>query len=382
MSLLRTTIALVLVSATATPIPALADEADWYLGFGAGRSQSKLNDQKIAEDLTAAGFAPNAVYRHDHGDAYKGFAGFRLSPHFGLEGSYFDLGKFTFTAPTDPAGSVSAAIRVRGFAVDALASLPITDKFFGFAKVGVTEAQTRDTFDATLPNSISISNPSHWHANPKVGAGLQYLFTPHFAIRGEWERYRISDALHDHGNVDAWFLNLVFPMGHADAAMPVAVRKEPTLESPPPPMAAAVSTPPPAPIPPPAPPAPRRVRFNADALFGFNSDAIRPEGMRELDKFVGDLRLTTFAQVHVLGYSDKIGSSAYNLRLSQRRSDAVKSYLVTNGSVSADKITSEGRGEADPVTKPGECGEKRSAASILCLQPDRRVEIEVAGTQQ
>ena len=382
MSLLRTTIAFVLVSAAAAPIPSLADESDWYLGVGAGRSQSKLNDQKIAEDLTAAGFAPAAVYRNDHGDAYKGFAGFRLSPHVGLEGSYFDLGKFTFTAPTDPAGSVSAAIRVRGFAVDAVASLPITDKFFGFAKVGVTDAQTRDAFDATLPNSISISNQSHWHVNPKVGAGLQYSFTPRFAIRGEWERYRISDALHDHGNVDAWFASLVFPMGHAEAAIPVAVRQEPTPASPPPAMTAAVPTPPPAPIPPPAPPAPRRVRFSADALFGFNSDVIRPEGMRELDKFVGDLRLTTFAQVHVLGYSDKIGSSAYNLRLSQRRADAVKSYLVTKGSLSADKITSEGRGESDPVTKSGECGEKRSPATILCLQPDRRVEIEVAGTQQ
>jgi OmpA-OmpF porin, OOP family len=124
------------------------------------------------------------------------------------------------------------------------------------------------------------------------------------------------------------------------------------------------------------------VSFSADALFAFDSAMIRPDGTRELDKFASELREITYDQIRVVGYTDRIGSDAYNLRLSQRRADAVKDFLVGTAGVDAAKITSEGRGKSDPVTKPGECGEKRSAATIACLQPDRRVEIEVSGTQR
>jgi len=283
-------------------------------------------------------------------------------------------------APTAPSGDVDGKLLVRGFGFDVIGKVPLGERVFAFAKLGASEAQTRDTFVATPGNALNIASASHWHKNPKAGAGLQIALTQHIALRGEWERYRIADSVSDHENVDAWFASLVFPLGHAAAAMPVVVHKELVVESPPPVVAAA--PPPPPPPPPPSPPPPRRVNFNADALFGFNSAAIRPEGMRELDKFVGELRGTTFERIHVIGYTDRIGSEAYNLRLSQQRADAVKGYLLSTGSVAADKISADGRGEADPVTKPGECGAKRSAATIACLQPDRRVEIEVAGTQR
>jgi OOP family OmpA-OmpF porin len=84
----------------------------------------------------------------------------------------------------------------------------------------------------------------------------------------------------------------------------------------------------------------------------------------------------------VTGYTDRIGSDAYNQRLSEQRADAVKAYLVQTGGIDATKILADGKGKANPVTKPGECGEKRSPATVACLQPDRRVEIEVAATAQ
>ena len=155
---------------------------------------------------------------------------------------------------------------------------------------------------------------------------------------------------------------------------------------PPPKMAEAVPPPPPPPPPPPTPPPtppppPRRVSFSADALFGFSSAEIRPTGMDALDKFASQLHGTQYNQIHVFGYSDRIGSDAYNLKLSQERADAVETYLVQKAGVDASKIEAEGRGKADPVTKPDECGGKRSPKTIACLQPDRRVEIEVRGTQ-
>ncbi len=84
------------------------------------------------------------------------------------------------------------------------------------------------------------------------------------------------------------------------------------------------------------------------------------------------------AMVTVTGHTDRIGSAAYNTRLSMRRAEAVKAHLVELG-IPAAKIVAAGKGETHPVTKPGECkGDKATKELIACLQPDRRVEIEVS----
>jgi len=101
-----------------------------------------------------------------------------------------------------------------------------------------------------------------------------------------------------------------------------------------------------------------------------------------LDQFAQDLQGTTYHHIHVVGYTDRIGSDAYNQRLSEQRAQAVKDYLVQTRGMDASKIIADGKGKANPITKPGECGEKRSPATIACLQPDRRVELEVAATAQ
>jgi OOP family OmpA-OmpF porin len=354
-----------------------ADDAEWYAGVGAGRSVSKLDYGRIAAELDAPGFTTTSIDTNTHRNTYKLFGGYQFGSNFALEGSYFDLGKSAFYAPTAPNGGVNGTLDVRGFALDAVAILPFTDRFGAFAKIGVTEAQTRDSFDGTGGDVIVDSSPSHWHVNGKVGAGLQYLVTPHFGVRAEWERYRINDAVRDHGNIDAVTVSLVFPFGAtpAPAPMPVAYVQPP----------APVVAPPPPPVvvaPPPAPVVPRHVTFDADALFAFNSSTIRPEGSVALDSFAGELHRTHYDQVHVTGYTDRIGSRAYNLRLSQQRADAVRDYLVNHGGIDAGKIDAEGKGMSDPVTAPGQCGKGRSAAVIACLQPDRRVDFEVAGTEK
>ena len=70
------------------------------------------------------------------------------------------------------------------------------------------------------------------------------------------------------------------------------------------------------------------------------------------------------------------------MKLSQRRADAVKTYLAESAGIPADKISANGKDGSDPVTKPGDCtGTKATKKLIACLQPDRRVEIEVSGTR-
>ncbi|NNM61550.1 MAG: OmpA family protein [Steroidobacteraceae bacterium] len=122
--------------------------------------------------------------------------------------------------------------------------------------------------------------------------------------------------------------------------------------------------------------------FSADSLFAFNRDTVKPAGKQALDEFAAKLKGSRFEEIVVTGYTDRLGSKAYNLRLSQRRADAVKAYLVETTGIPADKITTRGADGSDPVTTPGECkGTRRTAKLIACLQPDRRVEVEVDGTK-
>ena len=115
-----------------------------------------------------------------------------------------------------------------------------------------------------------------------------------------------------------------------------------------------------------------KVTFSADTLFNFDKATLKDEGRADLEVI-----LTT-------GYADRIGSDAYNLKLSQRRADAVKAYLVQKG-VDAALIKSEGKGEADPVVNcpnPSKAGQVKTFKELVqCLQPNRRAVVEVVGTR-
>ncbi len=128
--------------------------------------------------------------------------------------------------------------------------------------------------------------------------------------------------------------------------------------------------------------APRHVTFSGDALFAFDSAVIRPQGATDLDRFARELRDIHFNRVHVSGHMDRISTEAYNQGLPQRRADAVRQFLVDNAGVDAGKIVADGKGSNYPVTAPGQCGVTRSKSTIECLQPDRRVDIEVGGTDR
>jgi OOP family OmpA-OmpF porin len=123
-----------------------------------------------------------------------------------------------------------------------------------------------------------------------------------------------------------------------------------------------------------------KVSLDAGAWFAFNSHALRPEARAALDEFVGRLEGATLGVIRAVGHSDRLGSEAYNQILSEDRAEAVKAYLVGKG-VEPDRVHAEGRGAAQPVTRPGECAAGHGAKVIACLQPDRRVAIEVAGTR-
>lgn len=152
------------------------------------------------------------------------------------------------------------------------------------------------------------------------------------------------------------------------------------LPPPPPPAPAPAPAPvvqEPPPPPPPVAPAPPPARFekvtlSATELFEFNSATLRMPQPR-LDEIAAALTADpSITDVDVTGYADRLGSAKYNLKLSQRRANAVRDYLIGKG-IEAGRLKAVGKGEADPVVT---CTNKKRADLIKCLEPNRRVEVE------
>ena len=157
---------------------------------------------------------------------------------------------------------------------------------------------------------------------------------------------------------------------------------EPTPPPPPPPAPApapkqTLPVPPPAPTAKPAPPKPEKVTTASTVNFDFDRYVIRPDSRSKLDDLVGKLRSVNLEVVIAVGHADRLGSDAYNMKLSVRRADSVKAYLVSKG-IAASRVYTEGKGERQPVK---DCkGSGKTKALIACLEPNRRVETEAVGS--
>ena len=128
----------------------------------------------------------------------------------------------------------------------------------------------------------------------------------------------------------------------------------------------------PAPAPALAPPRFERYTLSSTELFAFDSAVLRMP-QPKLDE-TADLmnRNAQINNVTITGYTDRLGSDKYNLKLSQRRADSVKGYLTSKG-VGANRLNAVGKGESNPVVI---CKDKKRADLIKCLEPNRRVEVE------
>ena len=127
----------------------------------------------------------------------------------------------------------------------------------------------------------------------------------------------------------------------------------------------------PAPAPAPAAAVATKVTYAADAFFDFDKSVLKPEGKAKLDDLVSKIKGVNLEVIIAVGHTDSVGSDAYNQKLSMRRSESVKAYLVSKG-VEKNRVYTEGKGEKQPVadnkTKEGRA-------------KNRRVEIEVVGTR-
>lgn len=160
------------------------------------------------------------------------------------------------------------------------------------------------------------------------------------------------------------------------------VPKKTAVITPPAPAAAPATkpTPPAAPKQAPQKMLPQKINFSADALFDFDKADLRPAGKTMLDDLTRVLQGAAYEVILAIGHADRIGSAPYNQKLSVRRAETVKEYLVGKG-IAPNRVYAEGKGETQPLTKPADCRMQNRKALINCLQPNRRVGVEVSGTK-
>ena len=111
--------------------------------------------------------------------------------------------------------------------------------------------------------------------------------------------------------------------------------------------------------------------FAADAFFDFDKSVLKPEGKAKLKDLVAKIQNISLEVVIAVGHTDSVGTDAYNQKLSERRAEAVKAYLVSLG-VAKNRIYTEGKGESMPAA------DNKTAAGRA---KNRRVEVEVVGTK-
>ena len=156
----------------------------------------------------------------------------------------------------------------------------------------------------------------------------------------------------------------------ASAEAPAAAAAEPEPVPAPVPAAAAAPAPAPAPAAAAAPSA-EKVTFEADTFFDFDKFTLKPAGKAKLEDLVSKLTGTDIEVVVATGHTDSVGTEAYNQKLSMRRANAVKAFLVSKG-IPADRVFTEGKGESKPVAS-NKTSEGRAK--------NRRVDVEVVGNR-
>jgi OOP family OmpA-OmpF porin len=250
-------------------------------------------------------------------------------------------------------------------------------------------------------NNVAVSG-SNTSFMGNVGAGLQYFVTDNIALQADvrevWSKAEAgANAFNVRSSetVGNTYLNfgLIFAFGAppkpsmAEAAPEPAPMAEP-MEEPAPMMDEIAPEEEPA-LPPmmdeadqegPSPAAFEPITLQAEVLFGFDKDNLKEEGKQILnDQVVEKMKAHPEVElVLITGYTDRIGDDKYNQKLSERRAIQVKKYIASQG-IAESRLHSVGKGKADPIEL---CSGVRGKKLIDCLQPNRRVVVEIEVQRQ
>jgi OOP family OmpA-OmpF porin len=309
--------------------------------FGAGVGAAHFNGLNKIEGVT---------HGEENAAAANAFVGYNFTENFGTELGYLYSGR---------GNTNGTSYETQGGILSGIARLPVGGDFSLFAEGGAYWAHT----DGMDTSSTRVS--------PLAGLGLTYKINDALDLQARYRyMWDVADlntdsGINHKGNQSVGTLEVVY---HPFRSSYVAPAPAPIVEEAPAPAPQVVE---------------KNFALNSDVLFAFGKSTLKPEGVAALNTLyqqIVDVQPRDGSAV-VVGFTDRIGSEAHNLKLSEARARTVADFLVSKG-MAASKVTIEGRGTANPVTGAQCDGIKARAQLIACLAPDRRVEVRISGVKE
>ena len=348
----KTAIALVVAGlAAASVAQAAPQENTFYAGVKAG--QASFHDG-------IKDFYDNAYHRNSF--TYGVFGGYQIlnRDNLGLavELGYDDFGR----VKGRETGKTVAKHTNHGTHLSLKGSYEVLNSLDVYGKAGVALVRSDYKFYDAANGARKHADGRHsLRTSGLFAVGAEYAVLPELAVRLEYQwltrvgKFREQDKANSSVDYNPWIgsINAGVSYRFGQGAAPVVAAPEVVSKT---------------------------FNLNSDVTFAFGKANLKPQAQAALDGIYGEIAQINAAKVAVAGYTDRIGSDAGNLKLSQRRADTVANYFVSKG-VAADAISATGYGKANPVTGATCDQVKGRKALIACLAPDRRVEIAVNGTK-
>ena len=356
----KTAIALVVAGlAAASVAQAAPQENTFYAGVKAG--QASFHDGISKNSVIASKLGANYGYNRNS-FTYGVFGGYQIlnRDNLGLavELGYDDFGR----AKARQAGKTVAKHTNHGTHLSLKGSYEVLNGLDVYGKAGVALVRSDYKFYDAANGARKHADGRHsLRTSGLFAVGAEYAVLPELAVRLEYQwltrvgKYRTQETNNSSVDYNPWIgsINAGVSYRFGQGAAPVVAAPEVVSKT---------------------------FNLNSDVTFAFGKANLKPQAQAALDGIYGEIAQIHSAKVAVAGYTDRIGSDAGNLKLSQRRADTVANYFVAKG-VSADAISATGYGKANPVTGATCDQVKGRKALIACLAPDRRVEIAVNGTK-
>ena len=359
----KTAIALVVAGlAAASVAQAAPQENTFYAGVKAG--QASFHDGiKANTDATNPRSLDFGTGYNRNSFTYGVFGGYQIlnRDNLGLavELGYDDFGRVKFKE----AGKVATKHTNHGAHLSFKGSYGVLNGLDVYGKAGVALVRSDYKFYDVATGARDHEEGRHsLRTSGLFAVGAEYAVLPELAVRLEYQwltrvgKFRTQDTHNSSVDYNPWIgsinAGVSYRFGQGAVAAPA--------------MAPEVVS--------------KTFNLNSDVTFAFGKANLKPQAQATLDGIYGEIAQINSAKVAVAGYTDRIGSDAGNLKLSQRRADTVANYLVQKG-VATNAISATGYGKANPVTGATCDQVKGRKALIACLAPDRRVEIAVNGTK-
>ncbi len=293
-------------------------------------------------------FESKTTGTHRNSVTYGVFGGYQITDNFAVELGYDDFGR----AKLREEGKTIAKHTNHGAHLSLKASYPVLQDLDVYARVGAALVRS----DYKGYEGLDLREHK-LQTSAVFAGGLEYAILPSLALRVEYQWLnnvgRINDSdghrldyRPDIGSVSA---GLSYRFGQGVAEPEVITKK---------------------------------FAFSSDVLFDFNKSNLKAGGSQALDGMQSEVAQSGLSNpnYNVAGYTDRIGSDAYNQKLSEKRAETVANYLVAKG-VAQTNVTAVGYGKANPVTGSNCDTVNGRKALIACLAPDRRVEVAVQGAK-